>query len=288
MSEYLSTAVTLMAEALRRAKSPGDVMTEWWRLYDNASGMAEIMEYLDQTEDGARPYRVRNCEIVSCVQREDGGWVIEWREPGEEETREARLGNLANPVYRAAKEAAERCLAQGLRARLLGGYEPNTNGWSTTIKGKTAIPDHFRRIFRVQPITDNARPAPAPMAQTEPAAPSPSYSSHRPVDPGPPPADPPPPPSQPDVPATPPAEVRYQPSPDDRPDVDPAALNAFKAEFAKLGPRQGELRAWAKAQQPPIRLTQPANNAQLAALTQKVDELFGSGERPNLSLVGSE
>lgn len=140
----------------------------------------------------------------------------------------------------------------------------------------------YRQLAHLEPAA-----APAAVQQPQPdRAPVEQPVRHAaPVEPGPPPADPPAPPPQPDVPATPPAEVRYQPSPDDRPDVDPAALNMFKASFAALGPRQGELRAWAKEQQPPIRLTQPANNAQLAALTDKVAELLGGA---NLSLVGGE
>lgn len=167
---YTSAAVQLYATALANARSNSnrDVLQEWWKLYDNAHQLAEVMAALDISDEGGRSYRVRNAEILSCEQQGDGGFELVWREEtdGPDETRMARLGNMANPVFRLVKELADVCISQGLRANLQCGYEPNSRGWSTMVKGKKATPDYMRRVFRVQPLrSSNATPP----AREEPA-----------------------------------------------------------------------------------------------------------------------
>lgn len=185
VTPYTAPAAALYVQALQRAKttSDRDVMQEWWKLYNNSRLLAEVMACLDISEEGGRSYRIRRAEILSCDQQEDGGFLLVWQEDGEDETREARLGNLANPAYRLVKELADACIAQGLRANLTCGYEPNSRGWSTVVKGKNATPDYFRRVFRVQPIRsgdDQPQQPPAEQPAARPAAPPPEPASDSP------------------------------------------------------------------------------------------------------------
>lgn len=188
MNDNSTIAATLLSAAVTRTNSGavGDLVQEFWRLFDIAEGLGTALDMLSLDDGQYHPMTIRGARILYVGKPDEPGVPIRWVETdrdGNETEREAFLGSLRLPHVRVVREVAAGLVYTGEKCTLVVSYERPDPGWQSS-EGKT--PQYLRRVVRIAPLDGkgHAQLARGYNADDRAAQPGPPTTAQPPLTPG--------------------------------------------------------------------------------------------------------